>query len=334
MLAMRLAAFDHLVDIGRVDELRGIERRNGDLWIGAGTTEATVGSAAEVAANVPLLARATPLIGHFQIRNRGTLGGCIAHADPAAEYPAVALALDARMETLSPRGPRTIAASDFFTGLWSTAMAADELLVGVSFPVWSGRTGFAIEEFARRHGDFAVAGAVVGVQLDDDDRIGRCADRPVRARRPRRTGHRRRGRGDGNRSDIARRRPGRPARDVGVDRRSVRRPRIGRLPQARRCQRWWPGHGPLRSGRHSMDEVAVQVEVNGRTRRAIVEPRLTLADFLREQCHLTGTHLGCEHGICGACTVLVDGAAVRSCLMFAVQAEGTSVTTIEGLAIR
>ena len=175
MLAMRLAAFEHLVDIGRVDELRGIERRNGDLWIGAGTTEATVGSAAEVAADVPLLTRATPLIGHFQIRNRGTLGGCIAHADPAAEYPAVALALDARMETLSPRGTRTIAASDFFTGLWSTAMAADELLVGVSFPVWSGRTGFAIEEFARRHGDFAVAGAVVGVQLDDDDRIGRCA---------------------------------------------------------------------------------------------------------------------------------------------------------------
>ena len=80
-----------------------------------------------------------------------------------------------------------------------------------------------------------------------------------------------------------------------------------------------------------MDEVAVQVEVNGRTRRAIIEPRITLADFLREQCHLTGTHLGCEHGICGACTVLVDGAAVRSCLMFAVQAEGTSVTTIEGL---
>jgi aerobic carbon-monoxide dehydrogenase medium subunit len=175
MLAMRLAVFEHLVDISRVDELRGIERRNGDLWIGAGTTEATVGSAAVVAADVPLLARATPLIGHFQIRNRGTLGGCIAHADPAAEYPAVALALDARMETLSPRGPRSIAASDFFTGLWSTAMASDELLVGVAFPVWSGRTGFAIEEFARRHGDFAVAGAVVAVQLDDDDRVGRCA---------------------------------------------------------------------------------------------------------------------------------------------------------------
>lgn len=76
---------------------------------------------------------------------------------------------------------------------------------------------------------------------------------------------------------------------------------------------------------------AVQLVVNGESKEATVETRLTLADFLREQCHLTGTHLGCEHGVCGACTVLVDGAAVRSCLMLAVQADGTEVTTIEGI---
>ena len=80
-----------------------------------------------------------------------------------------------------------------------------------------------------------------------------------------------------------------------------------------------------------MSEIAVRMVVNGETREAIVAPRLTLADFLRERCHLTGTHLGCEHGVCGACTVLVDGAAVRSCLMLAVQAEGAEVTTIEGI---
>jgi carbon-monoxide dehydrogenase small subunit len=80
-----------------------------------------------------------------------------------------------------------------------------------------------------------------------------------------------------------------------------------------------------------MDEVTVRVTVNGRAVEATVEPRLTLADFLRERCHLTGTHLGCEHGVCGACTVLVEGDAVRSCLMFAVQATGTEVTTVEGL---
>ena len=81
-----------------------------------------------------------------------------------------------------------------------------------------------------------------------------------------------------------------------------------------------------------MDEVAVRVAVNGQVREAAVEPRLTLADFLRERCALTGTHLGCEHGACGACTVLLDGAAVRSCLMFAVQADGAEVTTVEGIA--
>ena len=81
-----------------------------------------------------------------------------------------------------------------------------------------------------------------------------------------------------------------------------------------------------------MREVSVKLTVNGQVRGATVEPRMTLADFLREQLRLTGTHLGCEHGVCGACTVLVDGAAVRSCLMFAIQADGAEVTTIEGIA--
>jgi CO/xanthine dehydrogenase FAD-binding subunit len=175
MLALRLAVFEHLVDIGHIAELKGIERRDGHLWVGAGTVDAAVEASAEVASAVPLLTRATPLVGHFQIRSRGTLGGSIAHADPAAEYPAVALALDASMEVVSPRGRRTIAAADFFDGLWSTSMEPDEILLGVSFPIWSGRSGFAVEEFARRHGDFAIAGAALGVELDEGDRIRRCA---------------------------------------------------------------------------------------------------------------------------------------------------------------
>jgi aerobic carbon-monoxide dehydrogenase medium subunit len=175
LLALRLAAFDHLIDIGRIEEIKGIERHNGALRIGAGTTEARVGSSPEVAGAVPLLARATPLIGHFQIRNRGTLGGAIAHADPAAEYPAVALALDATMEVLSRRGRRSIAAAGFFDGTWSTSLEADELLVEVTFPVWTGRCGFAVEELARRAGDFAIAGAAVAVEIDGDDRAARCS---------------------------------------------------------------------------------------------------------------------------------------------------------------
>ena len=175
MLALRLAVFDHLVDIGRIEDLKGIERRDGELRIGAGTTEAAVETSPEVASSAPLLARATPLIGHFQIRSRGTVGGSLAHADPAAEYPAVALALDARLETLSPRGRREIPARDFFEGLWTTSLEPDELLAGVVFPVWRGRCGFAVEEFARRHGDFAIAGAAIALELDADDRIRRCA---------------------------------------------------------------------------------------------------------------------------------------------------------------
>ena len=174
MLALRLTAFDHLVDVGRIGELKGFQRRDGALWVGAGTTQSEVEASAEVASAVPLLAKATPLIGHFQIRSRGTLGGSISHADPAAEYPAVALALDASMEILSPQNLHTVAASDFFEGLWSTSMESSDLLVGVSFPIWSERSGFAVEEFALRHGDFAIAGAALGVELDADDRIRRC----------------------------------------------------------------------------------------------------------------------------------------------------------------
>jgi len=174
MLAMRLTHFHNLIDISRVDELKNIARLEGDVFVGAGTPHALVGMDDEVADSVPLLTLSTPYIGHFQIRTRGTLGGAIAHADPAAEYAAAALALDATMEATSSRGRREIAASQFFTGLWETSLAPDEILTGVRFPVWGGRSGFAVDEFARRHGDFAIAGATVCVELDGDDRVARC----------------------------------------------------------------------------------------------------------------------------------------------------------------
>jgi carbon-monoxide dehydrogenase medium subunit len=207
VLAMRLAVFDHLIDIRRIQALRGIEEQNDSVRIGARTTESEIGGSEVIARRVPLLSRATPLIGHFQIRNRGTIGGSLAHADAAAEYPAVALALDATIEALSPRGQRTIPAAEFFTGIWETALEPDELLTGVTFPAIGagagpspepgapgkvavfdrartggsggspprGSTGFAIEEFARRSGDFAVAGAVVAVTLDPSGRVERSA---------------------------------------------------------------------------------------------------------------------------------------------------------------
>jgi aerobic carbon-monoxide dehydrogenase medium subunit len=152
----------------------GIDLHDNGIRMGATTPHAFVGMDDEVADSVPLLTLATPYIGHFQIRARGTLGGAIAHADPAAEYAAVALALDAHMEALSPSGTRDIPASEFFTGLWENSMAPDEILTAVRFPVWGVRSGFAVEEFARRHGDFAIAGAAVAVELDNQSRVSRC----------------------------------------------------------------------------------------------------------------------------------------------------------------
>ncbi|PYE15951.1 carbon-monoxide dehydrogenase medium subunit [Williamsia limnetica] len=174
MLNLRLAAFDHLVDLRRIDALRGIEVREDTVWIGAGTTHSEIGRSTDIRTHVRLLNEATPLIGHFPIRNRGTIGGSIAHADAAAEYPAVTLALDAEFETVSPRGVRRIKAADFFKGLWSTELAEDELLTGIIVPITRGRCGYAIEEFARRSGDFAIAGAVVFVRLDADSKIEHC----------------------------------------------------------------------------------------------------------------------------------------------------------------
>src|SRR5262245_5381757 len=135
MLALRLTAFGDLIDIGRVDGLRGVERRADDVWVGAGTTAATVEHSAAVAAGVPLLARATPFVGHFQIRNRGTIGGSLAHADPAAEYPAVAVALDATIVVQGRKVERRVQAKDFFKGLFETDLRPGEILVAAEFPV-------------------------------------------------------------------------------------------------------------------------------------------------------------------------------------------------------
>lgn len=168
IMALRLARFEHVVDLNRVGELRGTARSNGTVRIGAMTRQADIERSSTVADAVPLLARATPFIGHFQIRNRGTIGGSLAHADPAAEYPAVALALDAEFEITNPSGTRTVPASEFFVSTFMTALETDDVLSAICFPVWNGRCGFAVEEVARRFGDFALTGAACAVELDDD----------------------------------------------------------------------------------------------------------------------------------------------------------------------
>ena len=174
MLALRLTRFEHLVDLNRVDELEGIRRDNGTLTVGATTRQATI-ERSELAQAVPLLARAAPLIGHFQIRNRGTVGGSLAHADPAEELPAVALALDAQMEIATGAGRHAVPAADFFVGTWTTSLEPNELLTAVQFPVWDGRCGFVVDEVARRAGDFALAGVTTALQLDPGGTVQRAA---------------------------------------------------------------------------------------------------------------------------------------------------------------
>ena len=174
ILSLRLARFDHLVDLNRVRDLAGITRDNGSLRVGAMARHSAVERSPEVAADVPLLSRATAKVGHFQIRNRGTLGGSIAHADPAAEQPAVCVALDAVIEVCSLSGSREIPAASFFVGTWATSMTADELLTAVTFPAWSPKSGFAVEELARRNGDFALVGVVCGVSLAASGKVDRA----------------------------------------------------------------------------------------------------------------------------------------------------------------
>src|SRR3954451_6552403 len=166
MLALRLARFERLVDLNRIPGLAGIREDNGSVVIGAMTRQGVIASDARVRAQVPMLTEATRLVGHFQIRTRGTIGGSLAHADPAAEYPAVALALGAEFAVAGRRGCRTIEADDFFDGPYTTTLEPEELLIEVRLPVRAPRTGTCIAEFARRHGDFAVAGIAAAVAVD------------------------------------------------------------------------------------------------------------------------------------------------------------------------
>jgi carbon-monoxide dehydrogenase medium subunit len=175
MLALRLARFERLVDLNRIAELQTIERVDGQIRIGSMVRQSVAERDETIATSAPLLARALPHIGHFQIRNRGTIGGSIAHADPASELPAVALALDAELEIARAGTTRSVAASEFFVSMWTTLVQEDELLVAVRVPVREQRSGFAIEELARRRGDFAIAGVACGVSLDGNGRVTRAA---------------------------------------------------------------------------------------------------------------------------------------------------------------
>ena len=182
MLALRLVRPSVLIDVSRIASLRRVERHGDTLRVGALTRHRDLLAAA---GGYAVLARAVPLVGHEPIRTRGTFGGSLAHGDPAAEWPLVAVTLDAELTVAGPRGERTIAAADFFHGYLSTALEPDELLVEVRLPrPWPAA---AIHEHARRHGDFAMTAALAAIDVDEQGRcraarvgLGAVADVPLR----------------------------------------------------------------------------------------------------------------------------------------------------------
>ena len=186
-LNMRLSAPEVLVDIGRVPGLAGIEEAGGGLRIGAMTRHAAVEASDLVAARAPLIASAMPHIAHPAVRNCGTFGGSIALADPAAELPACAVALGARMTIAGKGGTRTVDADTFFRGLYETALQPGEVLTAVDVPAIGAGWKSGFMELARRHGDYAIIGLAAHVEMEDG-RFGQgrlvffgAGERPVSA---------------------------------------------------------------------------------------------------------------------------------------------------------
>jgi CO/xanthine dehydrogenase FAD-binding subunit len=172
LLNLRLAKPKIVVDLNGISGLDHFRETPEGLAIGAMARQSKIERSSIVREKCPLLGEAIRHIGHVAIRHRGTIGGSLVHADPAAELPAVALALDAQFEVLGAGTVRAIPAADFFVDYFTTALRPDEILREITFPILQPSSGYAVEEIARRHGDFAVAGVVATVDLDDNGKIG------------------------------------------------------------------------------------------------------------------------------------------------------------------
>lgn len=172
LLSMRLSHPELLIDLGRIDELVGVREHGGGLAIGTMTRQRFAERSALVAKRSPLIVQALRHVAHPTIRNRGTVGGSVAHADPAAELPAVLVALDAELVARSSRGQRVVAAADFFQGFLMTALEPEELLTEIRLPGLAQYSGSAFVELARRHGDFALVGVAACVVRGEGGSIG------------------------------------------------------------------------------------------------------------------------------------------------------------------
>ncbi len=175
MLNFRLVAPDHLIDLNKIPELAYVRVGNGTLDIGAMTRQRALERSSEIARVCPLLKDALHFVGHFQTRNRGTLGGSLCHLDPAAELPGVCALYDAELTVIGPKGERTVAMPRWGVSFMTPDVGADEVLIRIRLKLWTEPHGRAFLEFARRHGDFAIAGVACLLALDNAGKVSRAA---------------------------------------------------------------------------------------------------------------------------------------------------------------
>jgi aerobic-type carbon monoxide dehydrogenase small subunit (CoxS/CutS family)/CO/xanthine dehydrogenase FAD-binding subunit len=298
-----------LVDLNRVAGLGGISFEQDSLRIGAMTCQREIEYSRIVAEHAPLLAKAIKFVGNPATRNRGTLGGSIAFAEPSAELPACMVCLDASFRLASERGERRIAAVDFFRGRHLTVLAADEVLLSIEIASGAGQS-VEFLEISRRAQDQAIVGVAARITKTNDATatIFGVDERPIQI-----GGHVL----DGDwpitlavSDEIA----------AGEDRRRLARAGIARI----------PGDRDMKLSPYEREPTAeVNAVINRQHTTRRVSLRQSLADFLRSDLGYTGVHVGCEQGVCGACTVVMNGAVTRSCLVLAVQADGAIIETIE-----
>ena len=303
MLNLRVALIDLLVDISRLDDLKAVTETPDSVWLGALTTHAAIEDGKTPDIFSGLMRRIAGQISYRAVRNHGTIGGSVALADPAADWPCCLIALDAsvrdRRAQRRARGTRR----RFHPGLLRRRRSTTgDIIMGFDIPAPKAPLRWGFAKVARKSGAFAHSIAHRHRARQGWPGLGGARRRRARAPPLPATANQLQMPASSEeqlRAAIARR-----------PRRAFRRPR--RLSEAN-------AHGEHPAGRagHADPMTAITVELNGVKINDDVEPRQTLADFLRDRCGLTATHLGCEHGACGACTVVVDGVATRSCLTLA-----------------
>ena len=334
MMKLRLASPEHLIDLHGVAGLKGIRRDGDRIVIGAMTTQHELLASEDIGKSLPILHETALLIADPQVRYRGTIGGNVANGDPGNDMPALMMTLGASYRLEGKSGARDVAATEFYQGAYFTALEPGEILTAVSIPVAAAGHGYAYEKLKRKVGDYATAAAAVVLTMAGG-KVATCkigltnlSETPLLAE-------------DAAKAVIGTSLDPATLKKAAAAAEAIMSPAAD-APWSRRisqtCRRH---HGRARTAarrqprclrRDKWPKTHVTMKVNGAEVEGLVEPRTLLVHFIRENLSLTGTHIGCETTHCGACTIDIDGMSVKSCTMFAVQAEGSDITTIEGVA--